>query len=208
MKCEDIQDLFGNYWDLPHDDLRRTAVDKHIKHCSACAEEFQIWEESTMLIRNIGEVEDLTESRPSVSEMVMHRIYSDESWRIPVADRMYAISYSLRRNLTLVIAACLALFMFSFLFAIVYNGTSEPTIAAADNSLFDLQKPQTLKMTGESMNGHALGTAVASLNPTFIDPLRFNVGPIHSYPHYLLVISLLGLICTMLIMNWFSRTKS
>ena len=30
MKCSEIQELFGVYWDLPNDDLRRAAVDKHI----------------------------------------------------------------------------------------------------------------------------------------------------------------------------------
>lgn len=210
MKCNDIQELFGVYWDLPNDDLRRAAIDKHVKNCTVCAEEFQIWEESTMLIRIAAISEEIPELVPPVSQQVMNRIYEDESWRIPVPERMYAISYRLRRNVTAVVAACLALFMFSFLFSIVYQGAGEPSIAAADNSLFDLQAPQALASGAnkESMNGHKMASAVASLNPTFIDPLRFDAGPFHSYPHYLLVVSILGLISTMLIMNWLSRTKA
>jgi hypothetical protein len=209
MKCSDIQELFGVYWDLPNDDLRRAAVDEHIATCAECAEEFQIWEESTILIRTAAIESELPDFEPMVSGKVMNRIYENESWRIPVSERMYAISYKLRRNLTAVIAFCLALFVFSFLFAIVYDGTPQSTIASADNSLFDLQAPQALKSSStESMNGHKMVDAVASLNPSFMEPLRFHVGPIHSYPHYLLVISILGLIATIIIMNWLSRTKA
>jgi hypothetical protein len=209
MKCSEIQELFGVYWDLPNDDLRRAAVDEHILTCAECAEEFQIWEESTILIRTAAIESELPDYEPMVSGKVMNRIYENESWRIPVSERMYAISYTLRRNLTAVIAFCLALFVFSFLFAIVYDGTPQSSIATADNSLFDLQAPQALKTSGtESMNGHKMGDAVASLNPSFMEPLRFHVGPIHSYPHYLLVVSILGLIATIIIMNWLSRTKA
>lgn len=209
MKCSEIQELFGVYWDLPNDDLRRAAVDKHITTCAGCAEEFHIWEESTILIRSAAIESELPDYEPMVSNKVMDRIYENESWRIPVTERMYAISYTLRRNLTAVIAFCLALFVFSFLFAIVYDGTPQSSIASADTTLFDLQAPQALKSNGvESMNGHKMGDAVASLNPSFMEPLRFHVGPIHSYPHYLLVVSILGLISTIIIMNWLSRTKA
>lgn len=209
MKCSEIQELFGVYWDLPNDDLRRAAVDKHLETCDSCEEEFQIWEESMILIRTAATDEELTDFEPVVSTKVMSRIYEDESWRIPVSERMYAISYKLRRNLTAVIAFCLALFVFSFLFAIVYDGSPQSTMASADNSLYDLEAPQALKSSGtESLNGHKLGDAVASLNPSFMEPLRFHVGPIHSYPHYLLVVSLLGLVATIIIMNWLSRTKT
>ncbi|UJF36172.1 anti-sigma factor family protein [Paenibacillus hexagrammi] len=209
MKCSDIQELFGVYWDLPNDDLRRAAVDQHIAGCPDCAEEYQIWEESTILIRSASLDKELPEYEATVSNHVMNRIYQDESWRIPVPDRMYAISYKLRRNLTAVIAFCLALFMFSFLFAVVYGESPESSMAKADNSLYDLQAPQALKSdSSESMNGRQMVTAVASLNNSFMEPLSFHVGPIHSYPHYLLVVSILGLISTMLIMNWLSRTKA
>jgi hypothetical protein len=133
----------------------------------------------------------------------------DESWRIPIPNRMYAISHSLRRNLTAVIAVSLTLFVFSFLFSILYARSSEDSLASSGSSMFDLQAPKAfVPNDNSSLNGHSLGSAVASLNTGFMEPLRFNVGPIHSYPHYLLVVSILGLIVTMLIMNWFSRTRA
>jgi hypothetical protein len=209
MRCSDIQELFGDYWDLPNDDLRRASVDKHIKNCQSCANEFQIWAESSVLIRSAAQDGSDSGYHHAVSDKVMKRIYQEESWRIPIPDRMYAISYSLRRNVTMVIAFSIALFVFSFLFSAIYDNSPEPSVASAGSSLYDLQAPKALDSnnTSESMNGHAMGSAVASLYPSFVEPLRFNVGPIHSYPHYLLVVSILGLISTMLIMNWFTRTK-
>ncbi|SEB63977.1 zf-HC2 domain-containing protein [Paenibacillus sp. GP183] len=210
MKCSDIQELFGDYWDLPNDDLRRAAVDSHIKTCPSCKEEFQIWEESTVLIRSAVESKAESDYRHAVSDRVMTRIYHDESWRIPVPNRMYAISHNLRRNLTTVIAFSLALFVVSFLFSILNDRSTGASLASSGSSMNDLQAPKVFVPSDNSasLNGHSLGTAVASLNTGFMEPLRFNVGPIHSYPHYLLVVSILGLIATMLIMNWFSRTKA
>jgi hypothetical protein len=206
MKCGEVQELFGLYWDLPNDDLRRQAVDTHIEHCTACAEEFQFWKETGELIRIAT-----TDERPSepfpISRKVMDRIYEDEAWRVPVVERMYAISFKMRRNLTAVISFCLALFMFSFLFSLVYG---ERTMSqGSDVPTFGLQAPQVISASAQenSMDGHVM-TAMASIGQPMIEPLRYHVGPIDSYSHYLLVLSILGLTCTMLIMNWFSRTKS
>lgn len=206
MKCSEIQELFGQYWDIPNDDLRRQAVDKHIEHCEACAEEFQFWKETGDLIRE-ATTDSVPEEPFPISRQVMDRIYEDESWRIPVAERMYAISYKMRRNLTAVISFCLALFMFSFLFSLVYGqqGTSQH----ADDPVFGLQAPQAITASAKasSMDGHVM-TAMASIGQPMIEPLKFHVGPIDSYSHYLLVLSILGMTCTMLIMNWLSRTKA
>ncbi|WP_231571078.1 anti-sigma factor family protein [Gordoniibacillus kamchatkensis] len=206
MKCSEIQELFGLYWDLPNDDLRRQAVDKHIDHCSACAEEFQFWKETGDLIR-MATTDDVPEEPYPISRKVMDRIYEDETWRIPVAERMYAISFKMRRNLTAVIAFCLALFMFSFLFSLVYEDRSAPQ--AGDTPVFGLQAPQVISASAKSssMDGHTM-TAMASIGQPMIEPLKYHVGPIDSYSHYLLALSILGIICTMLIMNWFSRTKA
>jgi hypothetical protein len=210
MRCSDIQELFGDYWDLPNDDLRRASVDIHIKNCQSCTDEFQIWAESSNLIKYAAEDSSESGYQHTVSDKVMKRIYRDESWRIPIPDRMYAISYSLRRNVTMVIAFSIALFAFSFLFTAVYDNSTKVSVASAGSSLYDLQAPKALDAnnSSESMNGHEMGSAVASLSPSIMEPLRFNVGPIDSYPHYLLVVSILGLISTMLIMNWFTRTKA
>jgi hypothetical protein len=137
----------------------------------------------------------------------MDRIYEDESWRIPVAERMYAISYKMRRNLTAAIAFCLALFMFSFLFSVV-NGQQDAS-NQADAPVFGLQAPQAITASAKagSMDGHVM-TAMASIGQPMIEPLKFHTGLFDSYSHYLLVLSIIGMTCTLLIMNWLSRTKA
>ncbi|MFC0214839.1 anti-sigma factor family protein [Paenibacillus chartarius] len=206
MKCSDIQDLFGQYWDIPNDDLRRQAVDKHVEHCPACAEEFQFWKETSELIR-FAATDEVPEEPYPISRKVMDRIYKDESWRVPITERMYAISYRMRRNVTAVISFCLALFIVSFLFSVVYEG--QTVLQTAESPTFGLQAPQVISASAKasSMDGHMM-TAVASIGQPMVEPLKYQVGPMDSYSHYLLVVSLLGITCTILIMNWFSRTKA
>jgi len=213
MKCDDIRETFSDYWSLPENDLRRNAVDQHIKTCEACYEEFKIWESAEMMIQS--ELEDfdmpaeLRSDNKTLTKDVMSRIYSDESWRMPVHNRMYAISDKLKKNLTLVISFCLALFVCSFLFVLMGNVfTPVNEVATADRSVYSIQIPQTLDLSGSKpTNQYNMATAVASVSQTFIDPFPFHMGPIQSYSHFLLILSILGFIAAILVLNWFSRIK-
>lgn len=205
MNCNDIQELFGIYFDLPNDDPRRTSVDEHIKGCSTCCEEFQMWAESTDLIRMAkDEAVPFVITAPPVTNRVMNRIYSDESWRTPVTGRIYSIPYRLRRNLTAVIAFCLALFVMSF----VYQFTDQDSGGAQASAQYGIK--QTAKATdnpADSLNVHSMTRAtLVSASPTIIDPVK--LGPLRTVPDYTLSMSILGLISTLLIMNWFNRTKA
>ncbi|MCM3269202.1 zf-HC2 domain-containing protein [Paenibacillus elgii] len=207
MKCDDVYDFFGVYWDLPEDDPNRLAVDEHIKNCPACAEEFQIWQESTELIRTAGVETTLDGGEVSVSSSVMKRIYEDESWRVPVGDRLYQFSYKLRRNLTAVIACFIALFMVTFYFSFMNDGRYEAG-SPHESAVFGRMNDPVVAVAGQSdsMNVHAMPTAVASLRG-FSDPFMYQVGPIRTINDYMLFVSLFGLTGTLLIMNWFSRTR-
>ena len=209
MKCEDIQELLGVYWDLPESDIKRLQVDEHIKSCSSCAMEFEIWQESTELIKSSADAEELSEISMPISRSVMNRIYEDESWRVPVADRMYAISFKLRRNITAVVAFCLALFIFSFVYSITHQAAPETVASTGGSAVFGrIGDPVVVAGSkSESMNVHTMPSAVASLKG-FSEPFMYQVGPIHTFKDYLIFISLVGLTCTLLIMNWLSRTRS
>lgn len=208
MKCEDIQQLFGVYWDISDDDLRKQCVDEHIKGCPSCAEEFRIWEESAELIKFSAE-ETMTESQTPISSSVMQRIYDDESWRIPVMDRLYSITYKMRRNFTAVISFCLALFIFSFLYSIVHEQQPEKQVVSSSTTVIGrVGEPVVVAGGGtDSMNVRAMPSAVASLR-SFNEPFMYSVGPIHTYRDYMLALSLIGMTSTLLIMNWLSRTRS
>jgi hypothetical protein len=208
MKCDDIQLLFGIYFDLPDDDLRRKCVDEHILRCRECAEEFDIWLESTTLIRSLHEIPQMPIKSTPIASKVMNRIYEDESWRVPVTDRIYQIPYKLRRNLTAIIALCLAVFMVSFLFNLVYM--NHTTLTTTEESPFGFN--QVASASGVSSNGEVISdatalsaTAVASTSALIVEPIKLS--SIHA-PDYWLALSLLGLISALLIMNWLSRTRS
>lgn len=204
MKCEEIQDVLVIYWDLPSHDTRRKEVDAHIEQCAACHEEFHIWKESTELIRSTIHEAKHPVKPASLSQKVMDRIYENEAWRMPIPDRIYAISYKLRRNLTAVIAMCLAMFMFSFLYSLVYEAPVEDSMASESIS-FGLQP---VAAASGDMKASTINTAklTASISPQ--DPFKFKAGTFDSVPDYMLVLSLLGLIFTLLIMNWLSRIKN
>jgi len=200
MKCQDVQEWLGAYWDLPEDDDRRQAVDEHIGQCQACREEFEIWAESTELIRDTVGIADKRSEYVPVSTQVMSRIYADESWRIPVPNRLYAFSYKMRRNLAAIVALCMTLFVFGFVLSIMGVGGHDQgpkyglkpvaSITAADG-----------QVTGKSKS---LPVMTASLK----EPYMVTMGPIRSVPDYMVVVSLLGITGTILIMNWLSRTKA
>jgi predicted anti-sigma-YlaC factor YlaD len=206
MTCTEIQDLFGVYFDLPEEDPRRADVDAHIAVCESCREEFLIWEESTDLIRMAKDdtVPHLY-AAPPITDNVMKRIYQDESWRLPVSNRIYSIPFKLRRNMTAVIAFFLALFIVSFL----YSAMDGPVTIAGDTtgSYGVVQAAKASANAADSLNVHKMvGTTLASASPTMIDPVK--IGPIKTVPDYFLSLSILGLISTLLIMNWLSRTRS
>jgi hypothetical protein len=209
MKCDDIQELFGVYWDLPEQDLKRQRVDEHIKYCESCRIEFEMWLESTELIKSAADSGDFSDDSTPISRSVMNRIYEDEGWRVPVADRLYAISFKLRRNVTAAIAFCLALFIFSFIYSITHQPKQGELAAAETTSAVFGRMGDPIVVAGskESLNVHTMPSAVASLKG-FNEPLMYQVGPIHTYQDYMLFLSLLGLTCTLLVMNWLSRTRS
>ncbi|WJH34188.1 zf-HC2 domain-containing protein [Paenibacillus sp. CC-CFT747] len=205
MKCADIQEWLGSYFDLPPDDSRREEVDRHIQTCEACAEEYALWAESTELIRSVSAEEVVPMEEPvPVSSRVMSRIYESESWRMPVSSKIYSIPYKTRRNLFMVISLCLALFLGSF----VYSLTGSPSeVGDASDSPFGLKHPASASSFSkdDSLNVHYMSkSAVASVSSHIMGPVK--LGPIHTYPDYLLAISFLGLISALLILNWLSRT--
>jgi hypothetical protein len=206
MKCNEIQDLFGIYFDLQEDDPRRQSVDLHIKGCESCREEFEMWEESTDLIRLAKEdTAPLQLSTSRVTNEVMNRIYQSESWRMPVSDRIYSIPYQLRRNMTMIISFCLALFMVSFMYNFMDDDIDKTIQASSQYGI--KQAAKASENPADALNVHSMGRAtLASASPTIIDPVK--LGPIRTVPDYLLSLSILGLISTLLIMNWLSRTRA
>lgn len=201
MKCEEIRELLPDYWDMPEGDWNRVRVEEHVKRCRSCAEEFELWRESGDLIHTAAlEEVPLLPERGTVSASVMDRIYADESWRLPVADRLHRIPQALRVRLLSIVAGCLALFGCAMLLRLITpesSGSMRPS-----SGLMSVHALGAGEMTEFALEGIE-GVPVASIG----DPVVLGLSVAQSYPDYLFVLSLLGLICALLTMNWIARIR-
>jgi len=201
MNCNEFTEILVEYWDLPDNDIRKVSANRHLNTCLACREEFEIWQTSADWIRFSREPEHAVDSFKPVSADVMTRIYKDESWRIPLTFRSYTFSYKVRRN----IMATFSLFMALFIVTFINSLTAGPDINTDFNQL-----------TGIIDTAHANELNV-NRNPTMFDgmpvasisaPTIVRMGPIQTYTDYLLALSILGFVFTLLIMNWLSRLRA
>lgn len=201
MNCKDVQELFGLYRDLPEGDLRKTAVDEHIPRCKNCSEEFRIWEESAELIKHTNFEDVDSVPKVSISASVMDRIYQDESWRLPVTERAYSLTRQMKYRISAVIGLCLALFISSLIFSI----TSESSKVEAYTF-----RPGVVPVSAQTAdNGIQFALfseeiPIASLSA----PIVLDMGTANSYPDYLVIVSILGVISSLLFMNWLSRLRA
>lgn len=213
MKCEKVREWFGSYWDMPEADLRRQTVDEHISHCSCCAAQFEKWKESREWIRESGidsfpatahEQQQENQDGANISRQVMARIYEEESWRQPITARIYSLSFKMRRNISLILSFCFALFTISFIHSLLNRPTSAPAVQTWEATGL---LPVANAVAGTNNNGvfeSMEGVPVASIS----DPLILTVGHVPADPDYFLIFSILGMAITILILNWFSRIQS
>lgn len=202
MKCKEIQAVLPDYWDLPADNWNRVRVDEHVKHCLVCKNELEWWRQSADMIQSLRMDEDCPLPEPGkVSQSVMDRIYQDEGWRRPVSEKVYEIPRKARVRLMAIIACCLAMFGSAFLYQILFPEPMENTVPTAGvmsgNALGAGEIP------GFSIVGLE-GVTVASIG----DPVVLGLTAVDSYPDYMFALSMFGLICSLLIMNWFARTRT
>ncbi|WP_010273816.1 anti-sigma factor family protein [Paenibacillus senegalensis] len=215
MKCADVQKILEQYMEMSPEDQRRLQVDEHAAGCPDCAEELAVWKESYNWIQaelDFGEGNrnnsiltgaSIPEPAETLTGSVMNKIYTKESWRIPIADRIYSIPYKAHRNLTAFIALCIAVFVFSFLYSLVIREPHDPL--AVEQSKFGFHQA-----VSASDNYHPVDTGLMSTgslpSQVLIEPLK--LGPIQTIPDYLVVLSFLGITAALLILNWWSRMKA
>lgn len=218
MNCADVQKILEQYMEMLPEDQRRLQVDEHVAHCQDCADELALWQESYTWIQaeqnasNSDSVGDIVPtgsieisssgSSGSLAGSVMSKIYSNESWRIPVVDRIYSIPYRAHRNLTAFIALCIAVFVFSFLYSLVVRESQDPL--AVEQSKFGFHQAVSASDNYPVDAGlMSTGTLQAQV---LVEPLK--LGPIQSFPDYMVVLSFLGITAALLILNWWSRMKA
>jgi Predicted transmembrane transcriptional regulator (anti-sigma factor) len=200
MKCDDVQDKFDIFGVLSEEDTEREAMEAHLLDCEHCAEQYRLWEESEEMIRKLSEEDEVVSVQMEhVNRNVMDRIYAEQSWLLPVSQKSYHFSPAFRRNLAIILSACLAVFVCSLIFFIKgnENGTSEQKMAQL-TGLMD-----TANASGSDFVISAeFEVPVASVS----DPFVLQVVP--SFPQYWVALSLLGVVMSLLILNWLSRTRN
>jgi hypothetical protein len=197
-----MEELLPAYWDMPDHDIRRKRMDEHRKICPSCSEQFHLWRESAELIKSssLSAMPGPAAPYRPTSERVMNRIYRDESWRVPIPNRIYRISYRTRRVSTLTLSFFLAMMSIS-LYLALSESKAEEEIAFAPIVPVASAQPSGLTLTSGSV---LEGVPIASIS----DPLLIAFGPVENDPNYWLVLSLLGTVSTLLIMNWLSRIRN
>jgi hypothetical protein len=203
MNCQDMNERLAEYWDLPEDSELRAEIDRHVAGCASCREEFELWQSSAELIQSVrwSEEPPAQASEHPIAGQVMQRIYASENWRLPLAFRHYTFSWRVRRNIMACIAMCLTIFIVSFMYSLVTGGAEEAGGSGFAGIL------ETAHAKGGSDSSHPAmfdNIPVASISA----PSILKVGPIETYPDYLLITSIVGFICMLLLMNWLSRLRA
>ncbi|MGV7117293.1 anti-sigma factor family protein [Paenibacillus kyungheensis] len=207
MNCREAEELFGIYHDLPKNDSRRQALDRHIEQCPACAAEFQIWQESYDLIQ--AQVEEdkaseliITAEAEKINLTVMDRIYAESPWVLQTDRKHGPILRLFRRRLSAWILCLFAIFVCSSLYLTLdFSGTFDrdaaqervsgivPTaIATSDNA------------TVANSSLHFVGSERG-----LIDPLVIPMSP--SHPQYWMILSVVGMMLALLSLRWLAKAR-
>ena len=204
MNCKEVQDFLAEYWELSAQDEKRHRMERHLMQCSACAEEFRMWKVSRELIQSSQFTNhDRQAGRSPIASGVMERIYAEETWRVPLASRAYRLTGKIRRNAMMAIALFLGIFIVSFFYSVVIDRSANEALHEFDG-IFPIANAAGEHNATKVKSGLFEGIPVASISA----PNVLRMGPIQTYPDYLLAVSLLGLIFTLLLLNWLSRIRA
>lgn len=195
LTCGQVRQQMEKYWESGADTPQRREIEQHIAGCAACAEQLRLWEESESLIRLVGEEEERripAGASDNVNKAVMSRIFDEDGWLLHPARRAYAPIGSLRRRIVTAVACLLAL-CGSGLLLMLYDrlhGKGTPSSGV-------MQAAGTSDMPG-ALRIEMPVTRVS-------DPFVLNSSP--AAPEYWVMLSVLGILAALLILNWYSRLR-
>jgi len=195
LTCGRVQQQMEQYWELEPGDPQRRAIDAHVAGCAACAEELRLWEESAELIRAVAleEASFVPEhAAQAVNASVMSRIYAEDGWLTPPARRAYTITGPFRRRIVTFIACLVALCASGVLLTLYDRMHGD---GARSAGIMDAAG------TGDRYGALQIDMPVSRMS----DPFVLNSSP--AMPGYWIMLSVLGVLAALLILNWYSRLK-
>ncbi|MBB6735739.1 zf-HC2 domain-containing protein [Cohnella zeiphila] len=198
--CGLIQERFIDYWDGTADSAERLTVEAHLAECPDCAAEFRLWEESSNLIRDMQFDDELYGDDATAAELnqnVMNRIYAEERWFMPALRHSYSFSRGFRLKIGGLLASLTALFLVGFMYTLYerFHASTAPVTGVMETA-------DAYEAGSHVKSSVFVDVPVASLS----DPIVLHVSP--AMPEYWVAFSLVGVVMTLLILNWFTRVRA
>lgn len=201
MNCKQVDELLHKYWQLDEENPLRIEIEAHLFDCEQCAAKLDL----ETIAFPVLECEESTapfsfEQSQSISSTVMNRIYEEESWFMPISTKRYQFTKSFRRNVSIIIASCLAMFSLAlFVFVYDYYDSASSAQKTAISGLVDVANAAATTHVHTSIYSSSI--PVASIS----EPIVMQVVP--TFPQYYVALSFVGIVLTLLVMSWFTRTK-
>ena len=203
--CDDFQEIMSNASDPGLTGQLSNKLSEHLAICEECQMINQQWMMIRQEIRAIAEesiMEHTNENHPphptsKMASKVMEQIYRQDDWRRPVVERQFSFSNKMHRTISIGVAFFVSVFLIGFLYALIV-----PPVMPVDEPLIGIQP---IAIAGGITDDEFFSTT-AMANITV--PMKLSPDASVVAINYLLVISMIGLVTVMLLLNWFSRSKS
>lgn len=213
MRCEEVQDRLEEYCDNRLPELMRRKISHHLGMCNSCRSEYEVISESGAWLQSDREQYASVSMTKSIVEAVMARIMSEEKWAIPIGKKVFTLTARMRR--IGVSAAIILLFLCSFTLytktdnhdvfaaAMVSPTISHEVVSASEDKEMSPAQPHE----NIGLDEVEQGPTELAASPTSNIPLNHGI-PVNedkSSHNYSLILSLFGIVVTVITMSWMSR---
>lgn len=214
MRCEEVQEILPEYAENLLSEVTHRRVDNHMATCYACRSDYELWSDSGEWMKaDMEEYHAVTPSR-SIVDAVMARILSEEKWAIPIGRKIFTVTAKMRRMGAS--AAAILLMLFTFTLYLNTSSTEHANSLMIDGELMamDSSKAQVISSSMQDDNGtyvvensplsgqeETLEYATASIVPLDGKPVNQD----YAKPNYSIVLSVFGILITVLTMSWLTR---
>ncbi|AIQ64617.1 hypothetical protein D3C81_280600 [compost metagenome] len=195
MNCREAQRLIPLLEDFPKGSPEVEAFMRHVSGCSYCTAEWELWQESSRLIREMKTaVSD--ERAEAINARVMERIYLESPWLMPGDGKSPGRPGIFRRRISMWIACFLAVFLCSFLYFAIFQ--------TPDNTSMAQTGIVPTGVAGSPGNWESV-YPVSSGATEIIEPLVVSMDPTH--PQYWMILSSLGVCLSIVSLTRLNRYR-
>ncbi len=203
MRCEEAQELLTDYADNQLSEVTRRRVSQHLESCDNCRSEYRVWAESGKWIRAEKQQYTNVSTAKSIVDAVMARILSEEKWAIPIGKKVFTVTAKMRR---LGVSVAILLFMISGLN--LYSTSGDDSFLASP--IVPTAKTEVMSASIQTKDGivevlpetsPSSDKEVAAIAPVSND--LDNSGAVK--PNYGLILSVFGILITVIGMSWLTR---